>query len=68
MKDKRPSPSVLPALSSAHQQLVDQLIAGYQKPACCRRPQTDHFPHNAPIQNCPAYLFAEGRQSWLNSP
>jgi len=33
MKDKRPSPSVLPALSSAHQQLVDQLIAGYQKPA-----------------------------------
>jgi len=33
MKDKRPSPSVLPALSSAHQQLVDQLIAGYQKPS-----------------------------------
>ena len=33
MKDERTSPSVLPALSSAHQQLVDQLIAGYQKPA-----------------------------------
>ena len=33
MTNKKSSPSVLPALSRANQQLVDQLVSGYQRPA-----------------------------------